>query len=274
MLESSGPKVLETAEEIQQRRQEVLNRYERFKERVAERGQKLEESYYYQVFRRDADDLEKWIKEKLKIAEEKSYEDPTNIQGKYEKHQSVVTEVQAKSRVLPELEETRKLRFTEDHFAHEDTKVHLEELSHLWELLMELMQEKGNRLLQILKFQQYLQECEDILEWIGDKEAIVTSAELGEDWERTEVLHKKFEEFQKELEARQERVDRVNQYADECAAESHPQLPLIKTKQDEVNVAWQRLCDLALRRRESLYSAADLQRFKRCGSGHCLTEDY
>uniref|UniRef100_A0A8C9UTX8 Spectrin alpha chain, erythrocytic 1 n=2 Tax=Marmotini TaxID=337730 RepID=A0A8C9UTX8_SPEDA len=263
MLESSGPKVLETAEEIQQRRQEVLNRYERFKERVAERGQKLEESYYYQVFRRDADDLEKWIKEKLKIAEERSYEDPTNIQGKYEKHQSVVTEVQAKSRVLPELEEIRKLRFTEDHFAHEDTKAHLEELSNLWELLMELMQEKGNRLLQILKFQQYLQECEDILEWIGDKEAIVTSAELGEDWERTEILHKKFEEFQKELEARQERVDRVNQYADECAVESHPQLPLIKTKQDEVNIAWQRLCDLALQRRENLYSAADLQRFKR-----------
>lgn len=72
--------MLETAEEIQERRQEVLARYARFKELVAERGQKLEESYYYQVFRRDADDLEKWILEKLKIAGDKSYEDPTNIQ--------------------------------------------------------------------------------------------------------------------------------------------------------------------------------------------------
>lgn len=79
-MESSGPKVLETAEEIQQRRQEVLTRYQRFKELVAERGQKLEESYHYQVFRRDADDLEKWILEKLKIAGDKSYADPTNIQ--------------------------------------------------------------------------------------------------------------------------------------------------------------------------------------------------
>lgn len=79
-MESSGPKVLETAEEIQERRQEVLTRYKRFKELVAERGQKLEDSYHYQVFRRDADDLEKWILEKLKIADDKSYEDPTNIQ--------------------------------------------------------------------------------------------------------------------------------------------------------------------------------------------------
>lgn len=79
-MDSGGPKVLETAEEIQERRQEVLSRYGKFKEQVAERGQKLEDSYHYQVFKRDADDLKKWILEKLKIAEDKSYEDPTNIQ--------------------------------------------------------------------------------------------------------------------------------------------------------------------------------------------------
>lgn len=49
------------------------------------------------------------------------------------------------------------------------------------------------------------------------QEAIVTSVELGEDWERTELLHKKFEEFQVDLGARKGRVDGVNQYANECA---------------------------------------------------------
>ncbi|XP_039706377.1 spectrin alpha chain, erythrocytic 1 [Pteropus medius] len=262
-MESGGPKVLETAEEIQERRQEVLTRYQRFKELVAERGQKLEDSYHYQVFRRDADDLEKWILEKLKIAEDKSYEDPTNIQGKYQKHESFEAEVQAKSRVIPELEEISKVRFAEGHFAHEDTKVHLEELRHLWDLLLELTREKGTLLLQALKLQQYLQECADILEWIGDKEAIVTSVELGEDWERTEVLHKKFEEFQVDLAARKGRVDRVNQYANQCAEENHPELPLIKLKQHEVNVSWERLHGLALQRQRTLSNAADLQRFKR-----------
>ncbi|XP_014652504.1 PREDICTED: spectrin alpha chain, erythrocytic 1 [Ceratotherium simum simum] len=262
-MTSGGPKVLETAEEIQKRRQEVLTRYQRFKELVAERGQKLEESYHYQVFRRDADDLEKWILEKLKIAEDKSYEDPTNIQGKYRKHESFEAEVQAKSRVIPELEEIRTVRFPEGHFAHEDTKNHLDELRHLWDLLSELTQEKGTLLLRALKLHQYLQECADILEWIADKEAIVTSVELGEDWEKTEILHKKFEEFQEELTARKRRVDRVNQYANECAEENHPELPLIKSKQDEVNSAWERLYSLALQRQKTLSDATDLQRFKR-----------
>ncbi|XP_027467817.2 spectrin alpha chain, erythrocytic 1 isoform X1 [Zalophus californianus] len=262
-MESGGPKVLETAEEIQERRQEVLTRYKRFKELVAERGQKLEDSYHYQVFRRDADDLEKWILEKLKIADDKSYEDPTNIQGKYLKHESFEAEVQAKSRVIPELEEIREARFAEGHFAHEDTKAHLEELHKLWDLLVELTQERGALLLRALKLQQYLQECADILEWIGDKEAIVTSVELGEDWERTEVLHKKFEEFQADLEVRREKVDGINQYANACAEENHPELPSIKLKQDEVNAAWERLLDLALQRQGTLSSAADLQRFRR-----------
>lgn len=261
-VESSGPKVLETAEEIQHRRAEVLNQYQRFKDRVAERGQKLEESYHYQVFRRDADDLEKWIMEKLEIAKDKTYE-PTNIQGKYQKHESFVSEVQAKSRVLPELEEIREARFAEDHFAHEATKTHLKQLRLLWDLLLELTQEKSDVLLRALKFYQYSQECEDILEWVKEKEAIVTLVELGDDWERTEVLHKKFEEFQEELTARKGKVDRVNQYANECAQEKHPKLPEIKAKQDEVNAAWDRLWSLALKRRESLSNAADLQRFKR-----------
>uniref|UniRef100_G3W7Y5 Spectrin alpha chain, erythrocytic 1 n=1 Tax=Sarcophilus harrisii TaxID=9305 RepID=G3W7Y5_SARHA len=263
IMESTGTKVLETAEEIQKRREEVLRRYRRFKELVAERGQKLEDSYHYQVFRRDADDLEKWICEKIDIASDKSYRDPTNIQGKYQKHQSFENEVKAKSQAIPELEEIREVRFPEGHLAHEDTKEHLEELKRLWNLLLELIAEKGAWLLQVLKLQQYLQECADILEWISDKEAIVTSVELGEDWERAEILHKKFEEFQVDLAAREGRVTAVNEFANQCAQEAHPELDLIKSKQDEVNTNWQRLHGLALQRRGTLSDAADLQRFNR-----------
>lgn len=43
-------------------------------------------------------------------------------------------------------------------------------------------------------------------------------------------------------------------------------MPEIKAKQDEVNAAWDRLWSLALKRRESLSNAADLQRFKRYGT--------
>jgi hypothetical protein len=58
-------KVLETAEDIQARREQVLQRYEHFKEAAKLRRNKLENSREYQFFKRDADELEAWLIEKL-----------------------------------------------------------------------------------------------------------------------------------------------------------------------------------------------------------------
>lgn len=80
-MDPSGVKVLETAEDIQERRQQVLDRYHRFKELSSLRRQKLEDSYRFQFFQRDADELEKWIQEKLQIASDENYKDPSNLQA-------------------------------------------------------------------------------------------------------------------------------------------------------------------------------------------------
>lgn len=79
-MDTTGVKVLETAEDIQDRRQQVLDRYRRFKELSVMRRQKLEDSYRFQCFRRDAEELEKWIQEKLQIASDENYKDPSNLQ--------------------------------------------------------------------------------------------------------------------------------------------------------------------------------------------------
>lgn len=79
-MDTAGVKVLETAEDIQERRQQVLDRYRRFKELSVVRRQKLEDSFRFQCFRRDAEELEKWIQEKLQIASDENYKDPSNLQ--------------------------------------------------------------------------------------------------------------------------------------------------------------------------------------------------
>ncbi|XP_063792531.1 spectrin alpha chain, non-erythrocytic 1 isoform X8 [Pseudophryne corroboree] len=262
-MDSSGVKVLETADDIQERRQQVLDRYLRFKELSTIRRQKLEDSYRFQFFQRDADELEKWIQEKLQIASDENYKDPTNLQGKLQKHQAFEAEVQANSGAIVKLDETGNLMISESHFSSETIRVRLVELHRLWEQLLLKMQEKGIKLQQAQKLVQYLRECEDVLDWINDKEAIVTSEELGQDLEHVEVLQKKFEEFQTDLAAHEDRVNEVNQFASKLAQEEHPELDLIKTKQDEVNNSWQRLKGLAQQRQGKLFGAAEVQRFNR-----------
>uniref|UniRef100_A0AAR2IMX8 Spectrin alpha chain, non-erythrocytic 1 n=1 Tax=Pygocentrus nattereri TaxID=42514 RepID=A0AAR2IMX8_PYGNA len=262
-MDTSGVKVLETAEDIQERRQQVLDRYRRFKELSTMRRQKLEDSYRFQFFRRDADELEKWIQEKLQIASDENYKDPTNLQGKLQKHQAFEAEVQANSGAIVKLDETGNLMISESHFASETIRTRLEELHRLWDLLLQKTKEKGVRLLQAQKLVQYLRECEDALDWISDKEAIVTSEELGQDLEHVEVLQKKFEEFQTDLAAHEERVNEVNQAAAKLTQENHPEAELILKKQEEVNSAWQRLKGLAQQRQGKLFGAAEVQRFNR-----------
>ncbi|KAH0615580.1 hypothetical protein JD844_005026 [Phrynosoma platyrhinos] len=262
-MDLAGVKVLETAEDIQERRQQVLDRYHRFKELSTLRRQKLEDSYRFQFFQRDADELEKWIQEKLQIASDENYKDPTNLQGKLQKHQAFEAEVQANAGAIVKLDETGNQMITEGHFASETIRTRLQELHRLWELLLEKMREKGVKLLQAQKLVQYLRECEDVMDWINDKEAIVTSEELGQDLEHVEVLQKKFEEFQTDLAAHEERVNEVNQFAGKLIQEQHPEEELIKSKQDEVNASWQRLKGLALQRQGKLFGAAEVQRFNR-----------
>ncbi|KAJ8388746.1 hypothetical protein AAFF_G00129790 [Aldrovandia affinis] len=262
-MDTSGVKVLETADDIQDRRQQVLDRYRRFKELSTVRRQKLEDSYRFQFFRRDADELEKWIQEKLQIASDENYKDPTNLQGKLQKHQAFEAEVQANAGAIIKLDETGNQMISESHFASEVIRNRLEELHRLWDLLLQKTREKGVRLLQAQKLVQYLRECEDALDWISDKEAMATSEELGQDLEHVEVLQKKFEEFQTDLAAHEERVNDVNQLAGKLVQESHPEAELIVRKQDEVNAAWLRLKGLAQQRQGKLFGAAEVQRFNR-----------
>ena len=55
-------------------------RYSLFKEATEQRRQRLEDARRFMYFKRDADELESWINEKLQTAADESYRDPTNLQ--------------------------------------------------------------------------------------------------------------------------------------------------------------------------------------------------
>ncbi|BFZ06026.1 hypothetical protein BsWGS_09066 [Bradybaena similaris] len=256
-------KVLETAEDIQARRDEVLGRYAAFKAACRDRKHNLEDSRRYQYFKRDADELESWILEKLQTASDESYKDPTNLQAKIQKHQAFEAEVAAHANAIQQLDETGHQMISEGHFASEIIQDRLDELHRLWALLLTRLAEKGTKLQQALKLVQFMRECREVMFWINDKEAFVTSEEFGTDLEHVEVLQKKFEEFQKDLLNHEDKVAEVNSLAEQLIADGHPEEGTITQKQQEVNEAWQRLRQLALIRQDRLFGALEIQRFNR-----------
>ena len=70
-----------------------------------------------QYFKRDADELESWIHEKLQAASDESYKDPTNLQAKIQKHQAFEAEVAAHSNAIVVLDNTGSEMISHQHFA-------------------------------------------------------------------------------------------------------------------------------------------------------------
>ncbi|XP_045510647.1 spectrin alpha chain [Colias croceus] len=256
-------KILETAEDIQERREQVLNRYEDFKQEARAKREKLEDSRRFQYFKRDADELESWIQEKLQAASDESYKDPTNLQAKIQKHQAFEAEVAAHSNAIVVLDNTGSEMISAGHFASETIRKRLDELHRLWELLLSRLAEKGMKLQQALVLVQFLRHCDEVMFWIHDKETFVCADEFGSDLEHVEVLQRKFDEFQKDMAAQEYRVTEVNQLAERLVLEGHPERETIVKRKDELNEAWQRLRQMALMRQERLFGAHEIQRFNR-----------
>jgi len=115
----------------------------------------------------------------------------------------------------------------------------LEELHRLWDLLLKRLQEKGLKLQQALRLIQFMRECDKIMFWINDKEAFVTSDEFGQDLEHVEVLQKKFDEFQKDLQNHEDRISDINGQADKLIEDQHPEEEAVRKRR---MVRCQRLC--------------------------------
>ncbi|XP_032452714.1 spectrin alpha chain isoform X2 [Nasonia vitripennis] len=256
-------KILENPEDIQERREQVLGRYANFKSEARSKRDKLEDSRRFQYFKRDADELEGWIYEKLQAASDESYKDPTNLQAKIQKHQAFEAEVAAHSNAIVLLDNTGSEMIAQHHFASDIIRKRLEELHRLWELLLNRLADKGLKLQQALVLVQFIRHCDEVMFWIHDKEVFVTTDEFGQDLEHVEVLQRKFDEFQKDMTSQEYRVTEVNELADKLLLDAHPERDTILRRKEELNESWQRLKQLAILRQEKLFGAHEIQRFNR-----------
>ena len=71
---------LQNPDNVRAKRDQVLARYQGFKEAAKLRRERLESARKFQQFRRDADELAAWISEKIHIVSDESYKDRTNLQ--------------------------------------------------------------------------------------------------------------------------------------------------------------------------------------------------
>lgn len=78
-----------------------------------------------------------------------------------------------------------------------------------------------------------MREINELEHWISDKEALASGEEMGKDLEHVQALLKKGEDFEKDVEGNEARLDSINKMGEDLIEEGH-------SDADEI----QRLCEV------------------------------
>lgn len=132
-----------------------------------------------------------WINEKLQIAIDESYRDPTNLQAKLQRHQAFEAEVMAnRNRVDAVISEGQGLK-DDDHYEAEDIKKRMEEVEKNWQTLVSASSEKKDKLTDAYQALQFNRIVDDLLTWVDEVENQLMSEDHGKDLSSVKNLLKK-----------------------------------------------------------------------------------
>merc|ERR1719232_1838767 len=232
------------ASDIDQKKKEVLARWEKLKEALIEKRAQLGESQTLQQFSRDADEIETWMLEKLQLAQEENYKDPANIQSKHQKHQAFEAELAANAdRIQSVLAIGQNLIDRKKCSGSEEAvQNRLESIAQQWEFLTQKTSEKSMKLKEANRQRTFIAAVKDLDFWLGEVESLLTTDEVGKDLASVQNLMKKHQLVEADIIAHEDRI---------------------KDKKENISKRYKHIQDLAAHRQALLNEANTLHQFFR-----------
>ncbi|RWS10326.1 spectrin beta chain-like protein [Dinothrombium tinctorium] len=249
------------SENIQQRIKEIETMWDRLKELQAMRTMRLTEAIDYHQFFTDADDIDAWMLDTLRLVSSEDVGiDEANAQSLLKKHNEAADELKEYANVIDSLKEQSKTLGENDRNAPEVVE-RLASIDRRYKELADLAKLRKQRLLHAISLYKLFSEADGVEQWIVEKEKMLDSMTLSRDMEDIEVMKHRFETFEQEMNANASRVAVVNQIARQLLQVEHPNSEDILARQNQLNSRWAELRDKAEKKREDIDSAHGVQTF-------------
>lgn len=201
------------------------------KEKSAQRRATLDDAFRLQQFERDCDETKGWINEKLKFATDDSYLDPTNLNGKVQKHQNFEQELTANKIRMEEITSTGQELIEANHYAADQIQSRMDEIVHLWETLTHASEKKSSKLQEASQQQQFNRTVEDIELWLSEIEGQLMSEDYGKDLTSVQNLQKKHTLLEADVGSHQDRIEGIKVAATQFIERGHFDSDNIGSKQ-------------------------------------------
>lgn len=249
---------------IKKKVDETKQLWEELKDLVNARQEALAGAKQVHVYDRRADETISWIGEKEATLVAEDYgQDLETIQALVRKHEVFNTELGAvKEQVESVIEEARRLgEIYPD--AKEHIEVKREEAIEAWSELLDKTVARKDKLKQAEQLQAYFDEYRDLMAWINEMIARITSPDLARNVAGAEALLSRIQEHRAEISSRNEAFDKFYKDGEKLISEKHF---LSNEVQDKVTILGQRkkLLESTLEKRREIYELnLDTQLFLR-----------
>ncbi|XP_055643020.1 spectrin beta chain isoform X2 [Toxorhynchites rutilus septentrionalis] len=209
------------ADVIKQRLYSVIARKDRLLASSAARKQKLQESLQLQQFLRDLYEVAKWISQKMQIALDENYREPSNLQSKIQKHIAFDAELGANSSRVTAIIEDGESLINAEHYASSLVQQQLDILEADWQKLREASREKKERLAQAYEARLFERNLDDFNNWMDEVELQLSSEDYGRDLASVSNLLKKHEMLEADVTHHMETCEQIKAADDKFLASDH-----------------------------------------------------
>ncbi|XP_050313156.1 spectrin beta chain, non-erythrocytic 1 isoform X2 [Anthonomus grandis grandis] len=264
-LESSAKAIYTAVDspEVENKIKGILDRKQRLLAKTAERKDTLNKSKALQQFVHNVNDVEIWLAQKLSIASDESFKEPSNLQNKIQKHATFEAEVIASGERIQNVVEEGKELISAKHYASKEIGQRLDELENDWKHLLELSLLKRDRLneaYQALLFNRSLEEFEV---WLNDVEIQVNSLETGKDLATINNALKRHTALENDVQQHSENCEQIHDASEQFVKSGHFMSEEIKENADAVITRFHQLKEPLQIRRDLLESSSMLLQFTR-----------
>ncbi|CRK98513.1 CLUMA_CG011869, isoform A [Clunio marinus] len=249
---------------IQVKRDETKQLWDELKELIAARQEALAGAKKVHVYDRTADETIAWINEKIADNLSEDYgQDLETIQALSRKHELFEIEIAAVREHVESVQAEAKQLADAFPDARDHIEVKREETIEAWTELNDKSQQRKVKLSQAEQLQAYFDEYRDLMAWINEMLAKITSPDLANDVSGAEALIMKIREHQAEVDAREEIFDNFYKTGRKLIKDKHF---LANEVEDKIGVLEhrQKLLDKTLQNRREIYDLnLDTQLFLR-----------
>lgn len=249
------------ANEIGDRIKDIQGQWEGLRALSSEREIRLKEAASFYQFQADANDIETWILDTLRIVSSPDVgHDEYSTQSLAKKHKDVEEEIVNHRPTIDALhEQARSLPTKFSQSPEVDGR--LPAIEQRYEELASLAEHRKQALQDALALYKMFSEADACGLWIDEKEVWLNSLEIPEKLEDLEVVQQRFETLEPEMNNLASRIAAVNEIAQLLLDGGHRNKDSIAAMQDQLNARWDQFCHLADEKKEALNSALNIQNY-------------